>query len=249
MVSPASSAPSEGKGSWPRIIEAVRSPLGISALLLLILSAVLLVLAQRVQAADLRILLIGVLVLLFAALVLAFAAGSRAAPQSPEFLLRTENAFSHPEPKYDAFLSAPMAALGDKEYEDVRSFALEIKKSLQTDRHMRDVFYAADDIKTKDGFDPHDSAVLQDFKAISESRYFVLLLPKRIASSVLFEAGVALGIGKHCVYFVKDRKHLPFLMQQAELAFRNVKVYEYKGLTDLRKLLQADSTFDFGQRK
>lgn len=235
------------KASWARIISAVRSGLGIAALLMLVLSGVLLILAQRVQGVDIRIMLLGVLALLLVALVLAFAAGSRVAPTNPEFVLRTESAGSAPQLKHDVFLSVPMAALGDAEYPQVREFALKVKTILQTECRLAAVFYAADDIATKDAFDPHDSAVLEDFRAISESRVFILLLPKKTASSVLFEAGVALGLGKNCIYFVKDRKHLPFLMQQAELAFENVKVYEYRGHDDLRRLLLAENTFDFAR--
>ena len=231
--------------SWARIILAVRSPLGLAALMVLVLAGVLLILAQKVQGIDVRIFVVGVLILLLISLLLAFTAGARVTPINPEFILRAEKVSITTTMKYDAFLSVPMAALGDEEYKQVRQFALDAKKILQSECRLQSVFYAGDSIDTKSAFDPNDTAVLQDFRAISESHLFILLLPKKTASSVLFEAGVALGLGKNCVYFVKDRKHLPFLMRQAELAFENVKVYEYKAQEDLRRLFLAQNTFDF----
>jgi len=149
---------------------------------------------------------------------------------------------------YDVFLSAPMAALSQSGYEVQRNMALEVMETLKRDCGLKSVFFAGESIKTVAQFDPNDAAIKDDLDAISKCKVFLMLYPARKASSVLFEAGCALALGKHCVYFVHDRKHLPFLLREAEQAFTNVRVYEFKDLDELKKKLKNANTFTFGQK-
>jgi hypothetical protein len=231
--------------SWTTIIAAAgKSPLGLAALALLVTGALVMWLAPRAAGTDFTIALVGSLLLLVIALGLAMLAAVRSAP-NPEYVLKTERLQTHGPYEYDVFLSAPMAALSEHDYIEQRDFALEVASVLERDCGLARVFYAGRNIAAKPEFDAAEDSVLTDFSAISSSEFFVLLYPRRTASSVLFEAGVALALEKRCIYLVRDSKHLPFLMRQADKAFDNIKTYEYDDLNDLGRILASDSTFRF----
>jgi hypothetical protein len=70
-----------------------------------------------------------------------------------------------------------------------------------------------------------------------------MLYPKKIASSVLVEAGWALALGKQSLYFVDKRDDLPFLLKQAEQAFSSVRIYDHcttDGIVNLIKKHRGD---------
>jgi nucleoside 2-deoxyribosyltransferase len=101
-----------------------------------------------------------------------------------------------------------------------------LENTLKEECKFKSVFYPGEKIESPINFDAPDIAAKTDVQKLVESKYFVLYYPEKCVSSVLFEAGVALALQKPCVYFVKDRDHLPFLMRNAEQAFKNVKIYQ-----------------------
>jgi hypothetical protein len=140
--------------------------------------------------------------------------------------------------KYDVFLSSPMAAFeSQEEYKKDRENILKIIGTLQEQCHFESVFYAGTKIQSINDFDVEDLSVSQDVKALRESRYFVLLYPKKIVSSVLVEAGFALAMGKTSIYFVKTRDDLPFLLRHAEQAVSFIKIYEDCDTEQIVKLI------------
>jgi len=115
---------------------------------------------------------------------------------------------------HDVFLASPMAALADKEaYKAQRQEVLAVKDALRAHSGIGKIYDAGENL-SPDKWDPTDTAAEVDLEALRHSRYFLLLYPERIASSVLFEAGYALGLGKPAVYVVRDSKALPYLMQE-----------------------------------
>ncbi len=84
-------------------------------------------------------------------------------------------------------------------------------------------------LKTKNEFEDEELSLSDDLAELRGSKYFMLVYPEKIVSSVLFEAGLAIALGKPSAYFIRDRKLLPFLMQKAEQAISaRVKIYEYE---------------------
>jgi hypothetical protein len=129
-------------------------------------------------------------------------------------------------PRYDVFLSSPMAAFTEaEEYTRDRDKVMKVIEVLRRECRFESVFYAGRDIQSMADFDPVNLSIDQDFQALVESRYFVMLYPRSIVSSVLVEAGWALALGKPCIFFVAKRGDLPFLLRQAETLF-SVQVYE-----------------------
>jgi len=145
--------------------------------------------------------------------------------------------------KYDVFISSAMAGLKTEEdYQTYRTEALNLEKILKEKCGFTSVFYAGRDLKTMAEFQSQSLSMHDDFLALKESKYFLLIYPDRIVSSVLFEAGWALAMGKSSVYYVHDRDDLPFLMAEAGNAnvASKVRIYEYgkKGRREIFHLVK-----------
>ena len=143
--------------------------------------------------------------------------------------------------KYDVFLAMAMAGLDTEEqYQNYRRQALTIEKWLQELCKFRSVFYAGHNLETKDDFESEDLSLSHDLAALRGSKYFMLVYPEKIVSSVVFEAGLAVALGKPSVYFIRDQSSLPFLMQMAEQAKlpARVRIYRYENLSKIENLLR-----------
>lgn len=139
--------------------------------------------------------------------------------------------------KWDVFLAAPMAALTDADFESVTNKIREIKKILEEECNFQRIFFAGVNMKDKNDFQPAALSIEIDVNELKESQNFILIYPEKIVSSVLFEAGIALALGKPSFYFGK-MGNFPFLMQQANLQFNHVKIHEADSLDNIIKLIQ-----------
>jgi pimeloyl-ACP methyl ester carboxylesterase len=133
---------------------------------------------------------------------------------------------------YDVFLAATMAGhKGEAEYTESRDAVLALARVLK-EKCGLSVFYAGTAMASMKDFDPKALALHVDLQAMRESRYFVLYYPQRHASSVLYEAGWALILGKPSIYIIRDDKKedegLPFLLNDAGQAFRERRVRIFK---------------------
>lgn len=140
--------------------------------------------------------------------------------------------------RFDIFVSAPLAAFkNDKEIKADHDRIAPVVALLEGQLAMS-VYWAGRNIRGTADFEAADVSAKNDVAAILESKYFLLLYPQKIASSVLFEAGIALRSCLTSIYFVRDPNDLPFLMTQASQAFTNVRTYKGAVPKDLIALLQ-----------
>lgn len=122
--------------------------------------------------------------------------------------------------KYDVFVAAAMAGNKDEQgYVETRADVLALIDSLKRDCGFSSVFFAGEDIESKDDFDPKTLALEGDLECLRQSKYFILYYPERVTTSALYEAGMALILGKPAIYLVRDDKDLPFLLGNANQAF------------------------------
>jgi pimeloyl-ACP methyl ester carboxylesterase len=131
--------------------------------------------------------------------------------------------------KYDVFVAAAMAAHDDDaEYKANHEAVLSLIETLKTKCNCKAVFYAGKNMSSMEKFDPEELALKDDLAALRKSRNFMLFYPKKIVSSVLYEAGWALILGKPSIYIVRSYDDLPFLMKEAQQAFshRRVRIFE-----------------------
>lgn len=205
------------------VLREIKTPLGYFALAILVVEAILAALAIKATGFDLTVLVCGMVF----SLVLLIAFVGYLSIKKPETLVGVSKQIPKVSLKHDVFLSSPMAAYdNDAEYKRDRENALAIINTLKQECRFDSVIYAGNEIKSISDFEAADISVNKDFQALLESRYFVLLYPKKLASSVLVEAGWAIALGKVSLYFVRDRDDLPFLLKQAEQAFSSVKIYD-----------------------
>jgi pimeloyl-ACP methyl ester carboxylesterase len=134
---------------------------------------------------------------------------------------------------YDVFIAAAMAGhQGDADYQEDRNAVLALIEVLKKDCGFASVFYAGTTLASQAEFDPEILALQLDLRAMRESRNFLLYYPKKIASSVLYEAGWALILGKPSIYITRHDNQgdegLPFLLNEASQAFQERRVRVFK---------------------
>jgi hypothetical protein len=139
------------------------------------------------------------------------------------------------ESETDVFLAAPMMASDD--YASGRSQAERIKAALRDHCGVGEVFFAGDTIEDKAHFENPSVGLGRNMPYFQSAKRFVMVYPSRVASSVLVEAGIALGLGLASVFFVKSRGDLPWILQDVSEAnireLGNVRVIPYRDDDDL----------------
>jgi hypothetical protein len=159
-------------------------------------------------------------------------------PKEAPDLSSSREALTKKNHKFDVFVSAPMASFTTDE--EIRGDHDRIAPAVAflEDQLGLSVYWAGRNIRSRADFDAPDISATRDVDALLTSKYFLLLYPAKIASSVLFEAGIALRSCLTSLYFVRSAKDLPFLMAQASQAFKNVRIYEGALPADLVALLR-----------
>ncbi|MGF1606142.1 MAG: hypothetical protein ACFB22_07365 [Rhodothalassiaceae bacterium] len=168
-------------------------------------------------------------------LVLAFLLVSRVRQKAQPFsdMVAPETLPEADQEPYDAFISTPMAGFDeDDRIGAQRDLIARIIAILERECGLKGVFYAGLRIYERREFDPPDIALKKNFIELQRSRIFILIAPEKVSSSIYVEAGMALALRKPCLFFVKDRKMLPFLLQgaagaQAQANLPRVSVMDY----------------------
>ena len=140
--------------------------------------------------------------------------------------------------KYDVFFSSPLAGLSsDEEIKQYHDEIAPIVDCLENELDYR-VFWAGKRIRSKADFEEPGFSAIDDVDALKESKYFVMYYPRRVASSVLFEAGIALRTCLFSIYFVNDKSDLPFLMASTSDVFTNVRIHKPATPSECLKILR-----------
>jgi hypothetical protein len=152
------------------------------------------------------------------------------------------------------FIAAPMnmfVASGQPEnYAQSREGILKIIAQIRRCCGVKEIFYAGEFIEDVRNFELPDISLKDDFRLILEREYFVLFWPNKFASrSALIEAGIALTLNKKFICFAKNLEDLPFLLQGAQTATRNLKIIRYIDIDDLTRTIanSGDKIFDFSK--
>jgi nucleoside 2-deoxyribosyltransferase len=148
----------------------------------------------------------------------------------------------------DVFLASPMAGFGDnKAYQKDREEMQKVIFALQSCCGAKEVYYAGAKIESTIVFQANDVAASLDLEMLRRSKLLIMIYPQKIVSSVLFEAGFAMSLGKPAIYFVKNLEDLPYLMQKASMLphqkFPTVRIYTYKTTEDILKILHDNQEY------
>lgn len=118
-------------------------------------------------------------------------------------------------PHYDLFLASPMASLDNKtSYHTERQAARDVKHAIEHFLGLS-VYYAGETLESKVEFDSPLVAAEQNFDALHNARYFVLLSVTKAKkpSTVTVEAGYALARKIPSLYLVRNIEYLPFVLR------------------------------------
>jgi hypothetical protein len=140
--------------------------------------------------------------------------------------------------KYDVFISSPIASLDNEEQYMNSKDNIENLKLTLSDCDAKRIFYVGDKIKNFGEFSEKDISLKTDYNSISSSKHFIFLYPHNIATSALVEIGFAISKGLSILIFTKDKKILPFILQQADTTYNNIKIYECENMTKIEKLFK-----------
>lgn len=253
--------------SRAKIITSVTTPLGYFALLLLAVEVILAALAARAEASDFAFLVRAMVGILAVATILValiayirpsalMALSNDAVSEGTRELAARDGEAHHRhktrEARYDAFVSAPMAAFADEEkYKKSRADVLAVIKALQTFCGYKDIYYAGSSIRSSQEFEAADLAFCTDFEAIRDSKVFLLIYPENVASSVLVEAGIAIALGKPAIYFTHLNAKLPFILVSASQAkdvegLAKIRSYTYETPKDIINHFRINKAAAFG---
>lgn len=142
--------------------------------------------------------------------------------------------------KYDVFISSPMKSVSQQGYEEIRLLTIDAIKALRQNGRFNTVYYSGMEYTKQDEFDPADVGTDRDFRALRESRSFLLIYPEKLVTSSLVEAGYALALGLPSFYFVRDVNDLPYMLQRASEPNKEVKLFVYDNPS---KLVQQISKY------
>lgn len=209
------------------IIQYVKSPITLFALMVLVSEAILLAMAQDSDGWDRTIIIIGMVLVnplvLFTIL------------RTPSLVQSVDGSTDLSGCAYDVFISTPMAAWSEpEEYAKNREEILELREQIKQHCKYRNIFYAGVGIPSAEHFEPAGISVRDDFNAIKNSKMLILLYPEALATGALVEIGAALALGKQCVIFTSSRSTLPYILRYADGAFDNVTLHEY---CDVKKII------------
>ncbi|MCE1175044.1 MAG: hypothetical protein LWW77_10615 [Propionibacteriales bacterium] len=118
---------------------------------------------------------------------------------------------------WDVFLALPMASTDDDAaFSQIQHEARALVQALQ-ERCDFTVYCGALQVAGRDDFDSPAFALADNIEALRKSSNFLLWVDRPLTkpSSVWVEAGIALALGKPCVYLVKEPETLPYILRQA----------------------------------
>jgi hypothetical protein len=208
----------------------VQTPLGFSTLVVLISEVILIGLATRASGVDFTILILGILGLLFVLVFLVFRM-TKAGPEDARGTITRSR-------KYDVFLSSVLAGYGDdSRLQAEQAVALEIATCLEQECDFV-VYYAGREVTSAKDFDGTHIGARSDLQALRDSRYFLMLYPEKVTSSVLFEAGFALDHCQASVYLVHDQDHLPYLMRRLPEVNRTARIFTFDQPADILRMIK-----------
>lgn len=145
------------------------------------------------------------------------------------------------------YLSCPMASIkNDDEYKTIRSLALNAIKTLKDHCGVNEIYAPIEHIEDKSHFDGQEKAAVDNFEKLKTSEFLLCLYPKPIPTSVLVEIGYGIALNKKIIIFTlkKNKSKLPYILQDGEKSFKNIKIYEYTTEDEIiQKIRKNGKTF------
>jgi len=147
--------------------------------------------------------------------------------------------------RYGVYIACPMASFEEDEREIQKNQLAQL--IMQLKRKYNDVLIECpaaiqtnSDLNIKgDKFEDPNKALMLCYTRILFSKVFMLIYPKKILSSTIFEFGLAIAFGKPIIVFQKSGEKLPYLLEDIiGLGSIDVQVESYNGeIKDITKII------------
>lgn len=234
----------EPRKNWANIINSVRGPLSLLALVILAFQVVILALVYRASPESLDTLILATSLIVLLPII----AVSWIVITSGKSLLSSETRLIERAPisvrKVRIFITSPMSTYTDEQYLDVRGEIMKTVSLLRATDSIADVYYFNERYESLEEFENADLSVPEYFNSLDQCDYFVLIVSEAQFSSIHFEAGYAFAKGKKSIYFIRDADCLPFLTRLAAYAYPHIiRTYEYSTYMEIGKVLTNRETY------
>lgn len=149
----------DAKESRASILSAVKTPLALLTLIVLVAEVILGILANKATGSDLTLLISSMVVLLLSIVIFLFFKSASVTPgQKAEVIIKNV---------HDLFVSSPMAAFGqDSSFKNERAHILDLITYLKKELRFKTIFYAGAEINSIDDFDAGDLSAKDDMDAL-----------------------------------------------------------------------------------
>lgn len=147
-----------------------------------------------------------------------------------------------PEP-VQLFVAAPMASVGARTYARNNAQIVTLVKGLQRELSLSPIYYAGMALPRSRDFEDEALALRNNLSALAAARRFVLIYPRPLPTSALIELGYAMAMKIPTRIFVRDWKHLPFMLRSATRVCPELAILRYRTLDDVLALLREEREF------
>lgn len=128
------------------------------------------------------------------------------------------------------FIATPMSAFTVDEYEQLQKTILNYKE-----KSIDNVFSEITNISVQNNFISPEMGTRRDLLEIEKSDFFILIHPKKIQSSTLFELGIAFNQNKEILILFKNKEDIPYMLQELDLISNKVSLEYYNNKEDIIK--------------
>jgi hypothetical protein len=135
---------------------------------------------------------------------------------------------------YDLFISCPMSSIDGEEYEQMHATVERMIDMMGEAGHS--AYSAIRRVGHNRALDLEDISAETDLEALTKSRRFLMIYPKKVASSCLLEAGYALAHRMPSTYFVRNDKDLPYMLRGALEAYDNARAVRFREASQILDL-------------
>lgn len=140
------------------------------------------------------------------------------------------------ELQYHVFISYPMKAISDIRTRRRLGAIIDTVNVCLRNNYPHYTIFASQDDELKGN--EKLIHLTDDFEALKKSKEYILIYPKKLASSVLLELGCALCMEKMITIFVKCEEDLPYLVKKRlEEQDPSIKVEVFSSENELQHLL------------
>lgn len=137
------------------------------------------------------------------------------------------------------YISAPMSAITEEEYEEQKRFLISLRDYLIQERGFELVVCPAIE-KDSGEWDGITTAVQDNFRNLFQIQHLIVLYPKQLPTSSLIEIGYGIALCKNTVIFYKE--DVPYMLRGAAQDIAHLHTRQFRKYDDIMKAIKSDKS-------